>query len=231
MILEKWNESIAKIRDAITKCTSITDEQFNGAVHALLSRGQKIHTIKWLANFEVIGSKEKATYKKIINRELKKLENYHIALTKHGDKSIEIYINCRLKHTLPHNVQTILYYMFGERKASFRNVQANLPYHPFFETSNWRYIGQQAGYIGDPRDDGEYPYKVRYNNYMEWYREDNDERITDRHLISLSTICDAMGEGDKFFDWIDEYVYEEPGRFIGYWYNRMGNTPTFVYKK
>lgn len=123
----------------------------------------------------------------------------------------ECFIKCRLKD-LPKNVEDVLTYMFTE---STLDLPQDLPDHPFFKTPRWCCIGKCSSYYHIPTNLNHF----KFDDIAKCY-----------YLISYSNIKNYHNEISLFFDWLNPYIDDEDGKFIGYSLTEYMNIPELFFK-
>lgn len=124
----------------------------------------------------------------------------------------ECYIRCKLINDLDPIVENTLKFLFIDKTKEPKI----LPNHIFFTLPRWRMLGSCNSYYHIP---------VTLNSFK------FDDISRSYYLLSRSDLKNYDNEIECFFDWLDPYIDELPGEFIGYILTEYNNQPLLVYKK
>lgn len=107
-----------------------------------------------------------------------------------------------------------------------RYSSEGLPDHPFFKTARgqWMFDSDSAYFPGPPTYIVIPAVEDTYAKY--------DPSAPDRAILQFrANLKNYDQEVSKFFDWVDPYVYEDAGTFLGYELYEEGNTPHLYFKR
>jgi hypothetical protein len=123
------------------------------------------------------------------------------------------HFNVELKSDVPLSVLTILKYMV--RSQPGEQLQVSLPNHPLFSETRWRFMLQCDSY---------------------YFSEDTYSTIRYDEIGSCWYLCircnfkNYSNEIELFLNWIDPYLANVPGDFLGFYRYEEAREPTLIYK-
>jgi hypothetical protein len=123
----------------------------------------------------------------------------------------EFHFNVELKEQTPKGVIDILKFMVGELHDGFT---PELPDHKFFQCERWRFLfTMDSAYF--PADTNSTLRKDSWNSY---------------YLCVRSNLKNYGHEIQHFCAWIDEWIQEGDGTFVGFYRYEGRELPTLILK-
>ena len=124
----------------------------------------------------------------------------------------ELHFNAELVNPLPPDVLHVLEYMLGNTEEA----HAELPEHPLFGDTRWRFMLRCDSYYfaADTHS------TLRYDDIGNCY-----------YLCIRSNLKNYSSEIENFIDWIQPYLAEGEGNFLGFYRYEETEVPTLIYSK
>jgi hypothetical protein len=121
----------------------------------------------------------------------------------------ELHFNAKLRKDTPLDVLHVLRYMLNEKVRT-----PDLPSHPLFSTTRWRYMLQTNSYYFD----------ADTHSTLRW-----DDISGSHYLCIRCSLKNYDNEIEKFVGWIMPYLDKHKGDFLGFSRYEETEKPTLIY--